>query len=128
MARTGVVRWHMALGIRYTIGSFAVVKILSRFPRNGVCKFSHKIYLVVTSTYILHPIPQHKKKFITIMPSGTNSQGNSYNTPGGTNSSQGSSYHCKSSLFLKQVLCHSIFDHCNSIIFTHVTYMYSFRL
>eukprot|EP00552_Chaetoceros_brevis_P004648 CAMPEP_0197735368 /NCGR_PEP_ID=MMETSP1435-20131217/583_1 /TAXON_ID=426625 /ORGANISM="Chaetoceros brevis, Strain CCMP164" /LENGTH=70 /DNA_ID=CAMNT_0043323059 /DNA_START=39 /DNA_END=251 /DNA_ORIENTATION=- len=27
------------------------------------------------------------------MPSGTNSQGNSYNTPGGTNSSEGSSYH-----------------------------------
>jgi len=27
--------------------------------------------------------------------SGTNSQGNHYNTPGGTNSSSGSSYHCK---------------------------------
>lgn len=29
------------------------------------------------------------------MPSGTNSQGNNYNTPGGTNSNGGSSYHCK---------------------------------
>ena len=27
--------------------------------------------------------------------SGTNSQGNHYNTPGGTNSSSGNSYHCK---------------------------------
>ena len=30
--------------------------------------------------------------------SGYNSQGNHYNTPGGTNSNNGSSYHCKSSL------------------------------
>ena len=29
---------------------------------------------------------------------GTNSQGNSYSTPGGTNSSSGSSYHCKYNL------------------------------
>ena len=27
------------------------------------------------------------------MPDGVNSQGNSYNTPGGTNSNQGTSYH-----------------------------------
>lgn len=32
-------------------------------------------------------------KILAIMPSGTNSQGNNYNTPGGTNSSGGSSYH-----------------------------------
>ena len=31
------------------------------------------------------------------MPRGTNSQGNSYNTPGGTNSSSGSSYHYSNS-------------------------------
>ena len=31
-------------------------------------------------------------KILAIMPSGTNSQGNNYNTPGGTNSSGGSSY------------------------------------
>jgi hypothetical protein len=32
-----------------------------------------------------------------IMPkgSGTNSQGNHYSTPGGTNSNSGGSYHCK---------------------------------
>ena len=35
---------------------------------------------------------QHKT-----MPDGVNSQGNSYNTPGGTNSSQGSSYHYSNS-------------------------------
>ena len=29
--------------------------------------------------------------------SGYNSQGNHYNTPGGTNSSSGSSYHCECS-------------------------------
>jgi hypothetical protein len=34
------------------------------------------------------------------MPSGTNSQGNHYNTPGGTNSNTGSSYHCKYVCFL----------------------------
>ena len=28
--------------------------------------------------------------------SGTNSQGNHYNTPGGSNSNQGDSYHCES--------------------------------
>ena len=32
------------------------------------------------------------------MPRGTNSQGNTYNTPGGTNSNSGSSYHCKFAL------------------------------
>ncbi len=32
-----------------------------------------------------------------IMPRGVNSQGNSYNTPGGTNSSTGSSYHYSNS-------------------------------
>eukprot|EP00603_Paraphysomonas_imperforata_P001405 CAMPEP_0114432080 /NCGR_PEP_ID=MMETSP0103-20121206/10958_1 /TAXON_ID=37642 ORGANISM="Paraphysomonas imperforata, Strain PA2" /NCGR_SAMPLE_ID=MMETSP0103 /ASSEMBLY_ACC=CAM_ASM_000201 /LENGTH=117 /DNA_ID=CAMNT_0001601719 /DNA_START=52 /DNA_END=406 /DNA_ORIENTATION=+ len=31
------------------------------------------------------------------MPRGTNSQGNTYNTPGGTNSNQGSSYHYSNS-------------------------------
>ena len=29
------------------------------------------------------------------MPTGTNNQGNSYNTPGGTNSNSGGSYQCK---------------------------------
>lgn len=55
------------------------------------------------------------------MPSGTNSQGNHYNTPGGTNSSSGSSYHCKfaawirlkSILFLFQA---SIFTHVNALV------------
>mmetsp|Transcript_18452 Transcript_18452/g.34203 ORF Transcript_18452/g.34203 Transcript_18452/m.34203 type:complete len:109 (-) Transcript_18452:142-468(-) len=42
---------------------------------------------------ILHSIL--KKNLI--MPSGTNSQGNNYNTPGGSNSSGGSSYHYSNS-------------------------------
>ena len=36
--------------------------------------------------------------------SGTNSQGNSYTTPGGSNSNGGSSYHCK----LKAAIAHQI--------------------
>ena len=35
--------------------------------------------------------------FITMPRSGTNSQGNHYNTPGGTNSNGGSSYHYSNS-------------------------------
>jgi len=46
--------------------------------------------------------------------SGYNSQGNHYNTPGGSNSNQGNSYHCKcysedlSFFFLSKIVSHSL--------------------
>lgn len=42
--------------------------------------------------------------------SGNNSQGNHYNTPGGTNSSSGSSYHCEFRAFDEFVRAHISFQ------------------
>jgi hypothetical protein len=40
--------------------------------------------------------------------SGTNSQGNHYNTPGGSNSNSGGSYQCKNPPFCYAVLCYTL--------------------
>lgn len=55
--------------------------------------WSHKILFVIAFVYFT-PLSFHPYT----MPSGTNDQGNHYNTPGGTNSSQGGSYHCEFAL------------------------------
>ena len=63
------------------------------------------------------------------MPSGTNSQGNNYNTPGGTNSNSGSSYHCKFvfSFLLRVTLrraMHQKFHHLTTRSFAFVSYFH----
>ena len=65
-------------------------------------KSSHKISprknCRLSQHFLLTNSPSSLKNTLT-MPSGTNSQGNNYNTPGGTNSGTGGSYHCKFVLF-----------------------------
>mmetsp|Transcript_1935 Transcript_1935/g.2694 ORF Transcript_1935/g.2694 Transcript_1935/m.2694 type:complete len:95 (-) Transcript_1935:169-453(-) len=52
---------------------------------------------LVFSSIVLLTILSFHRHTITMPRSGTNSQGNHYNTPGGTNSSGGSSYHYSNS-------------------------------
>ena len=61
----------------------AAMRMMSR-PGPGTFK-SHR--RIITRTALLH----------LTMPHGVNSQGNSYSTPGGSNSNQGSSYHYSNS-------------------------------
>jgi hypothetical protein len=52
------------------------------------------LYLLFIVETLFHS-PSSLTSQATMPSSGYNSQGNRYNTPGGSNSSSGSSYHCK---------------------------------
>lgn len=54
-------------------------------------------FLEVDASFVIARKLTNRPNKRNIMPkgSGTNSQGNHYSTPGGTNSNSGGSYHCK---------------------------------
>jgi hypothetical protein len=125
-----VSRIRLSIGWSSDFGIFSdlVVKIWNSIYQTAV-QYSHKNLVSWLRQRTSCITSSNSRNYIFIMPSGTNSQGNSYNTPGGSNSGQGSSYHCKLSLLVpSNLFLMETSKHCNSLFLSLLRMVFAYRL